>query len=48
VRFPFVAQVGTSLTSKINEGKPLDESLASLAAAIKNLAPGAGYKVVSK
>lgn len=48
VRFPFVAQIGTSLTSKINEGKPLDEALTSLGQAVKNLAPSVGYKLVTK
>jgi multiple sugar transport system substrate-binding protein len=48
VRFPFVAQVGTSLTSKITEGKPLAEALDSLAKGIQSIAPASGYKVVTK
>lgn len=48
VRFPFVAAIGTSLTSKINEGAPLSEALDSLAERILNLAPSVGYKVVTE
>lgn len=48
VRFPFVTQLGTSMASLINEGKPLDQALTSLGTAIQNLAPSVGYKVVTK
>lgn len=48
VRFPFVAQIGTSLSAKINDGSPLSDALTSLATAVQNLAPGAGYKVITK
>ncbi len=48
VRFPFVAQIGTSLQSAINEGKPLSEALNDLATGLQNIAPGSGYTVITE
>lgn len=48
VRFPFVAEVGTTLQAGINGGKSLSASLNDFATGLQNLAPASGYKVVTK
>jgi multiple sugar transport system substrate-binding protein len=48
VRFAFVAEQGTVLQADINAGKSLKTALDDYAAALQNLAPASGYKVVTK
>ena len=48
VRFPFVAQVGSTLQADINAGKSLEAALNSFATSLQKLAPASGYTVETK